>query len=153
MTTDGELFAPERVCLKLNAATSEEVLAELASLLGGRDPGIAEIIRDGMAAREVVCSTTIGGGVAFPHARVEGVTAVRAAFVRTAEPVPFGAADGLPVDLFVGVVGRFPPRAQLISTLSRLLWIFRTEASREWFRQETDPARIVQGFSRVTATE
>ena len=52
-----------------------------------------------MLAREKLGSTGFGGGVAIPHAKIDGLARVVGGFVRLAQPVDFDAVDGLPVDL------------------------------------------------------
>lgn len=54
-------------------------------------------------SRERLASTAIGHGVAIPHGRVANLDASRGAFLRLAEPVDFGAADGTPVDLVLAL--------------------------------------------------
>ena len=60
------------------------------------DVGVA---REALAARERLGSTGLGHGVAIPHGRSAKVSEARAAFVRLAEPIDFGADDGKPVGM------------------------------------------------------
>ena len=71
-------------------------------------PGSADsdltLIGDSLHARERLASTAIGHGVAIPHGRVDFIDTSRGAFLRLAQPVDFGAADGTPVDLILAMV-------------------------------------------------
>jgi mannitol/fructose-specific phosphotransferase system IIA component (Ntr-type) len=49
--------------------------------------------------REEELSTGIDRGIAMPHARTNAVSDLICAFVRPANPVDFGSADGQPCDL------------------------------------------------------
>ena len=49
--------------------------------------------------REAVGSTGIGGGVAMPHARIDGLKSCYGIAVRLEAPIDFEAIDGHPVDL------------------------------------------------------
>lgn len=59
-------------------------------------------IRDIVAAameRERLGSTGVGTGVALPHARIDGIDKVYAAFARLETPLDYDAVDERPVDL------------------------------------------------------
>ncbi|MBW8808937.1 MAG: PTS sugar transporter subunit IIA [Lysobacter sp.] len=60
-------------------------------------------LSQGLQERETLASTAIGHGVAIPHGRTPLFEHSRAAFLRLAQPVDFGAADGQPVDLVLAM--------------------------------------------------
>jgi PTS system nitrogen regulatory IIA component len=61
-------------------------------------------VLEGLEEREALGSTGFGRGVALPHARIEGIKRPIAALLKLAAPVDFAAADGLPVDLVIGLL-------------------------------------------------
>jgi PTS system nitrogen regulatory IIA component len=66
----------------------------------------------------------LGQGVAIPHGRIKGLGEAVAAFIRTKNPVPFGAPDGLPVSLvFVLLVPEAATGShlQILSELTEML--------------------------------
>ncbi len=134
MTGLADLLASERIVLDSPARNRREVLEALAALLGGQDVAVREAVRDDLGARERVSSTGVGGGIAFPHARVDSLGSIRLAFLRTVEPVEFGALDGKPVDLFFGVAGPKPSRREYLAVLARLAYVFREPSVREALR-------------------
>lgn len=147
MSDLAELLGESRIRLDSVASDRDAVLEELAELLGGNDVAVAEAIRDSLDGRELVSPTAIGGGVAFPHARVDVLPVFRLAFLRTRGPVAFGAMDGKPVDVFVGVAGSGQLRREYLSVLSRLSYLFRTDGVRRRFR-EAGSATDVLGLLR-----
>ena len=50
-------------------------------------------------AREALGSTGVGQGVAIPHARIPGLTAIFALFARLPKAIEFAAVDGKPVEV------------------------------------------------------
>jgi PTS system nitrogen regulatory IIA component len=138
-----QYLAEERVQLDLDAKTAADVLEELARLLGGNDPAQREEVLDSLNARERVSTTGIGNGVAFPHARVGYLKSTRLAFVRTAVPIDFKAMDGKPADLFVGVAAPIQSRREHLAILSKLAYLFRSDAVRRRFRDATSADEIV----------
>jgi len=137
-----ELLPGPRIRLDLEASSAREVLEELARLLGGQDRSVREAVRDDLVARENMATTGVGGGIAFPHARVDSLPGIRLALVRTAAPVDFAALDGWPVDLFVGVAGPAQRRRQYLSALGRLAYLFRSEELREALRIAPDAPAV-----------
>jgi mannitol/fructose-specific phosphotransferase system IIA component (Ntr-type) len=143
-----DLLATDRIVVDSLATSRREVLGALAALLGGNDAAVREAVRDDLSARERVSSTGVGGGIAFPHARVDSMPGIRLAFLRTVDTVEFGALDGRPVDLFLAVAGPKSARREYLSVLSRMSYAFRTDTVREEFRTAESPAEILALFSR-----
>lgn len=57
------------------------------------------VILDALNHREALGSTGVGGGLAMPHAPVEGLTEPFGLLARLEKPVAYEAIDGAPVDL------------------------------------------------------
>ncbi|MBK8283496.1 MAG: PTS sugar transporter subunit IIA [Ahniella sp.] len=74
-----------RIDLDAQAADAREVLAILAGLMA-HSAAEAQTLAAALLAREQTGATALGNGVAVPHARVAGMTEIRAAFVRTRTP-------------------------------------------------------------------
>jgi PTS system nitrogen regulatory IIA component len=150
MTGPADYLSEERVLLELPASSHREVLVELARLLGGKDDVLREAVRDDLMAREQLAPTAVGGGIAFPHARVENLPGLRLAFVRTLHPIDFHAIDGGHVDLFFGLAGALEQRRQYLSVLSQLAYMFRKEDSRTRMRAARDAKEVVTILESLT---
>jgi nitrogen PTS system EIIA component len=97
-----DLLPPERVRTHLVAADKPALIAALAGILAGDDD--AGVVKTALEAREQLGSTGLGHGVAIPHGRSRAVGEARAAFVRLAEPIDFGADDAQAVDLVAALI-------------------------------------------------
>lgn len=64
----------------------------------------ADAIRTGLAAREALGSTGFGRSVAIPHTKLASLDHCVGIFLRLAEPAPFNAHDGKPVDLIFALL-------------------------------------------------
>ena len=124
MTLVAKLLPLENVLPDL-AASSKKRLFEQVGLLFENRHGIARgVVFESLFARERLGSTGLGQGVAIPHGRIKGLKEALGAFVRLAQPVPFDAPDGKPVQLlFVLLV---PEQAtekhlQILSELAQML--------------------------------
>jgi PTS system nitrogen regulatory IIA component len=97
----GDIIAPDRVIVGLRAADKSQLLQDLA----GRAATVLSIDRrkifDALLARENLGSTGLGKGFALPHARLEGLGATFALFVRLARPIDFASVDDRPIDLAI----------------------------------------------------
>lgn len=138
-----QFLSEDRIELTVDATSAEEVLAELAKLLGGNDPAQREEVRDSLESRERVSTTGIGQGVAFPHARVGFLRSTRLAFVRLKAPIDFKAMDGKPVDLFVGVAAPIQSRREHLAILSKLAYLFRSDSVRKKMREAARPDDVL----------
>lgn len=105
----GDLLAPDAVLADVAAGNKRALFTALGAAsarVWSLDEGV---VATALAAREKLGTTGFGGGVAVPHARIEGLEAVRGVFVRLARPIEFDAVDSLPVDLVFMMLS--PPQA------------------------------------------
>ncbi len=99
-----ELLEPRHIDSALPAKTKASVLREMVALAEktGRvcDP---QALLAGLEAREELCPTGLPGGIAVLHTRQPEAYLFESSFIalgRTVQPIPFGAPDGNPTDLF-----------------------------------------------------
>lgn len=123
-----ELLSAERVRVPLAARTKEAALEELVGILHASgavaDP---EAVLRAVRQREAQLSTGIGGGVAIPHGKADGVGGLTMAAGVSAEPVDFAALDGQPVRLFFLLVGPESAAGAHVKALSRIARLVRGE--------------------------
>lgn len=123
----GNYFSEEVICLDLKSRQRDDILSELIGLIPQLQdrPVEKEKLLDVLKEREELCSTGVGDGVAFPHARNAMVGLVKdpvIVFGRNVEGVPFGSVDGTPVKIFFLVLApNVTMHLRILARLSRLL--------------------------------
>ena len=82
------------------AADSKRHLLEQISTFVAEQKGLDKsAVFEAVLERENLGSTGYGNGVAFPHARLEGLKGVATVFARLKTPIDYDALDGNPVDM------------------------------------------------------
>jgi PTS system nitrogen regulatory IIA component len=119
-----DILRPDCVVGDLTGGTVASVLAELARPVAAAVGLEAPALTAALLAREKLGSTGIGEGVAVPHCKVPGLTALTASLGRSGAGVDFRALDGRPTHVFVALFA--PERAgaehlQALARVSRLL--------------------------------
>lgn len=109
---------------RVPAGSKKMLFQQLAGFAAASAGGEAAQILECLNAREKSGATGYGAGTAIPHCRHPGLTRVRGFFVRLAEPIDYGAVDGVPVDLVFMLLS--PPDAgvahlKALAAVSRLL--------------------------------
>jgi PTS system nitrogen regulatory IIA component len=116
---------PRLVFFRVPGASRDALFEELAGRVAARGA-----VRDAgelagrLLKRERDGCTGVGRGIAIPHCRLDGLEGEVVAFASTEQPVPFGALDGVPVDLVFLVVSPTQAAAahlQAVARVSRLL--------------------------------
>ncbi|MDE2405816.1 MAG: PTS sugar transporter subunit IIA [Sphingomonadales bacterium] len=107
-----------------NKAAILALLAERFAGIYGLDPSL---VREQLEERERLGSTGFGRGVAIPHARVPGIAAPVAVFLRLNRPVAFDAADDMPVDLVFGLLSPEQAGAAHLHALAAISRMMRDE--------------------------
>lgn len=137
--TESALFSAETMLFDQPASSPKKLFGEIAARLidvhGLASKNIA--CRDIVAAaieRERLGSTGVGNGVALPHARIEGMDRVVAAFVQLSEPLEFDAIDGRPVDLVCFLLAPAESGGAHLRALARVARLLRRAELRQALR-------------------
>jgi len=129
------LYHARRVFHALPGSTRDEVLEDLSFRLAQdgavRAPGelVARLLE-----RERLGCTGLGGGVAIPHCKLRDLDEVVVAVASTAQPIDFGAADGIPVTLIFLVASPAEAAAAHLQALARVSRLLRTPGAADGLR-------------------
>lgn len=115
-----DLLRPDAVLTGV-AAPNKKMLLQLLGATAGPLVGVEpRVVADRLSDREKLGSTGFGGGVAIPHAKVEGLRQVTGLFARLAQPIDFDAVDDLPVDLVFMLLSPTDAGAEHLKALARV---------------------------------
>jgi PTS system nitrogen regulatory IIA component len=130
----GDLLDRSAVAPRVTAPTKRQVLGVVAEMAARAFGMKSAQVLDALLEREAAASTGVGYGVAVPHARLPGLTRLRAVFVRLETPVEFQAVDDRPVDLIFALFA--PPEAsgEHLRALARVSRLLRQGELREQLR-------------------
>ncbi|HEU4559543.1 MAG TPA: PTS sugar transporter subunit IIA [Longimicrobium sp.] len=147
-----ELLAADRVRVPLAAHSRDGVLEELVGILHASgavsDP---QAVLRAVHNREAQLSTGIGGGVAIPHGKAEGVGGLAVAAGVSAQPVDFAALDGEPVRLFFLLVGPEAASGAHVKALSRIARLVRGEEMRRRLVEAASPEEFMALIAQAEA--
>jgi PTS system nitrogen regulatory IIA component len=119
-----DLLAPDAVASGVSAGSRKTLFQQLGGI-AARAYGLdAKLVAERIAEREKLGSTGFGGGIAIPHAKIEGLRQVTGVFLRLDKPLDFAAVDALPVDLvfmMLSPVGAGAEHLKALARVSRLL--------------------------------
>ncbi len=116
-----------------------EAISEQAEIVSGLP---ARIIFDALLQRERLGSTGIGGGIAIPHGKFEGLTRLVGLFARLEKPVEFESLDGEPVDLVFVLMAPEGAGADHLKGLAKVARILRNPATTAKLRASRDAEAI-----------
>jgi PTS system nitrogen regulatory IIA component len=134
----------------IKAATKQEILDLLARRFAETYGLDAAEVLERLEERERLGSTGFGRGVAIPHARVAGIKRPVAAMLRLAEPVDFGAADAMPVDLVFGLLSPENAGVAHLHALAAISRVVRDERMHEAFAEAKDADALYALLTNAT---
>jgi nitrogen PTS system EIIA component len=115
------MIRPDLVFTGLPAADRSQLLHALADRVAARSPvRDAEELYQQLWEREQAGSTGVGGGVAIPHCKLQGLEKGVIAVGLVPEGVDFAAADGAPVRLLFMVVSPSESPAEHLQALAAI---------------------------------
>ena len=108
------------------------MLEELAGLLShNRSDLHRDTVFQVLNERERLGSTGIGGGIALPHGRLNGLTEPLAAVIRLRQALDFDSVDDRPIQLIVGLLVPANATEQHLNILASLAETFNNTEQRE----------------------
>lgn len=136
LTSDG-------IISSLEATSKEQVLAELVGPIAEANPSIdkdhlVEILVD----RENLGSTGIGGGVAIPHGKLDGLNHLVAAFGKSDRGVDFRSMDNKPAHLFFLLVAPNNSAGEHLKALARISRLFKDPLLKAGLQQANSAEEI-----------
>jgi len=147
MTDFSDMLRPDAVQTGVIAATKKAVFQHIATMAAETVDADVKTINERLTAREKLGSTGFGGGVAIPHAKLDGLAQVTGVFVRLAQPVDFQAVDDLPVDLVFMLLSPTDAGAVHLKALARVSRRLRDKAFLEKLRGAGSPDALYALFT------
>ncbi len=130
----GDLIKPDAVIANLRARSKKALLPEIALRAGELLKIDGALIQEAIWRREMLSSTSIGRGIAIPHARMPQVEHMFGMFARLEQPIDFEAMDAQPVDLVFLLLAPEQAGADHLQALARVSRLMRDPATLERLR-------------------
>jgi PTS system nitrogen regulatory IIA component len=140
---------PEAVAI-IDAADKQAILERLSETFA-RSWGLdAAQVLEHLEERERLGSTGFGRGVAIPHARFPGLARPVAALLKLRHPADFASADGLPVDIVVGLLSPENSGATHLHALAAISRLMRDERVHEALSDAPDAEALYGLLTNAT---
>jgi PTS system nitrogen regulatory IIA component len=138
------LLTADHILYGIAISSKKRLLEELAGLLSQQKTALdKDTVCRTLTERERLGSTGIGGGIALPHGRLNGINECIAAAIRLKEPLGFDAPDEQPICLAIALL--VPPDAakQHLQILAELARLFHDANRRDEILKAPDTATLV----------
>ena len=129
-----DLLAPEAVIAALKAQNKKQLLQELAARAALQTRLPEKRIFETLIERERLGTTGVGAGIAIPHGRMAGATAITGVFARLEGGLDYEAVDSQPVDLVFMLLAPENAGADHLKALARVSRLLRNQATCEKLR-------------------
>ena len=141
MTIPPSLLNGSGIILDAIPVEKERLIEKIALLLEDSDISPQSIVNK-LLAREELGSTALGYGIALPHARMQGIQAPRAVFIRLAQSVDFDAPDEEPVDIIFAMLVPAGANEEYLRLLAALAKMFNDPDIRDQLRSASTQEEI-----------
>jgi PTS system nitrogen regulatory IIA component len=146
LSTIAQYIWPEDIILDIEVDCKDRLFDEIGRHMEREHAMPRAWVATALSRRERVGSTGLGEGVAIPHARVEDLSRVQAAYLRLKTPIPFEAHDGQPVsDVLVLLVPKQATEEHL-RILADATQIFSDRRFREQLHSCRHPVEVKSLF-------
>jgi PTS system nitrogen regulatory IIA component len=150
-----DILPPEGVLPALRVLTKKALLEAVARQAESITGLPERQVFDALLQRERLGSTGIGGGIAIPHGKFEGLENLVGLFARLDKPVDFDSLDGEPVDLVFVLMAPEGAGADHLKGLAKVARVLRNPSVTAQLRASRDAlaihALLVQGIETPKA--
>lgn len=135
-----EIITKDTILLDYNASSAEQALNAISMLAAEMSGLRVQVIFEKLMER-VSQGIGVGGGVAIPHARFEGLNRTIGFYVRLRVPMTLGAES---IDSMFVLLAPEHANAEHLKVLSQVARILRTPASRDELQQANSKESVYQ---------
>ena len=129
-----------------NCKTKKSILEKISDLLSKPSGVNRNDIFKRLYEREKLGSTSIGKGVAIPHARIEDIEYPFLSIIILDEPVEFDNIDSLNVDIIVSIIVPEKNYSNHLELLAHLSSKLDDPLVRKELRQARNSSQIIKNF-------
>ena len=138
------LLTVDYILYDIAISSKKRLLEELAGLLSQQRTALdKDTVCRTLTERERLGSTGIGGGIALPHGRLNGINECIAAAIRLKEPLDFDAPDEKPISLAIALLVPADAATQHLQILADLARLFHDASRREQVLKASDTAGLM----------
>lgn len=131
------------IAIASQLTSQKRVFEALSQLLSQSDETLdAKTVLSALNTREKLGSTTIGHGIAIPHARLENLSVPVAALLVTKHPIDIDSIDKQPIDIFFALLVPANEQQLHLNWLAKLAHIFQDESMRKTCRTTQEVSRL-----------
>lgn len=138
--TLGSLLNPEAVKVLSGMSSKKKLLRDLSDLAASCYGVCPDDAVEALLDRESIGPTGVGGGIALPHARLEGLDRVVGVFMKLERALPFEAVDQQPVDLIFALFAPENSGVQHLKALAVVSRALRNPRVQAQLRANDDPS-------------
>ncbi len=146
-----DFLSKKAILTDIKSVKKEEIMRELVdALINAADveKRHRNKLIDALMAREALGSTAIGQGVAIPHAKLECVAKLIAAFGISKKGVDFDSLDGEPAHIFFLLVAPQDSAGPHLKALARISRLLKDKYFRDSLRACTDEKSVIKIISQ-----
>ena len=136
-------FYNSHISINDYSKSKKSVLEKLASILSGTTGIDTDVIFNKLYEREKLGSTSVGNGVALPHARLEGINMPFISVVVLEEAIDFDNIDDFDVDIIVCLIVPYYQTEDHLTLLSSLIQILDDISNRKKIRGSRNSEQII----------
>jgi PTS system nitrogen regulatory IIA component len=123
----GDVLVADAVRTGVTGTSKKQIFQTLGDIAAAAYGLSSFDVVERLTERERLGSTGFGGGIAIPHAKLEGLDCVRGAVVLLETPVPFESVDDQPVDVLFMLLSPADSGADHLKMLARVSRFLRNQ--------------------------
>lgn len=123
-----DILSEDMVLIHVNTENKRDLLEKISVFVADKENLDKNPVFEAILERENLGTTGYGNGVAFPHARIDGLDKIIVVFARLDKGIDYDALDGHPVDLVAFLLSPEKSGEDHLRSLSIMSRVLKDEA-------------------------
>jgi PTS system nitrogen regulatory IIA component len=148
-----DLIASDAILPTMRVANKKQAIVEISEKAAQVSGLKARDLFEVLWQRESLGSTSVGDGIAIPHAKMPKLGRMFVVAARLEKPIDFDALDGSPVDLIFALIAPETAGADHLKALAQLARTLRQDSLVSALRATRDAAGIYMLLTSETSQD
>ena len=143
-----EFISLNSIHINVEEDSKKNLFKKISKIFVGNESIDTSLISEKLNERERLGSTSVGDGVAIPHAKIQSINQTKVIFLKLNKPIDFSSSDEKDVDIVFAIIAPENSESEHLLILSAISKFLKKKGALEKLRNLNSCNKIYEYFSK-----
>ncbi len=143
-----EFISLNSIHINVEEDSKKNLFKKISKIFVGNESIDTSLISEKLNERERLGSTSVGDGVAIPHAKIQSINQTKVIFLKLNKPIDFSSSDEKDVDIVFAIIAPENSESEHLLILSAISKFLKKKGALEKLRSLDSCNKIYEYFSK-----